>query len=112
MYEAFKERYLEAIENSIIFKTVMGTTDLPVLNSFIELVQMKVYMPREFIIKAGSYGNSMYFILEGDAVMIGLGNDIFGILKSGSHYNIDIGSGDNSQDIYYGKRIFHLVSRT
>jgi hypothetical protein len=101
---------MEAIENSILFKTIIGTTDLPVLNSFIELIQVKVYMPREFIIKAGSYGSSLYFILDGEAVIIGLGNTIVGILKPGSHYNIDIGTGEDSKDTYYGKRIFHLVS--
>lgn len=77
----------------------------------IELIQIKVYMPREFIIKAGSYGESLYFILEGEAVMIGLGHDIIGIFRSGSHFNVDIGTGEDSQEIYYGKRICHLVSQ-
>lgn len=112
MYDAFKERFIEAIESSILFKTVFGFTDMPILNSMIELVSLRVYLPREFIIKAGSHGQSLYFILEGEAVMIGLANDIIGILRTGSHYNIDIGTGDNSEEIYKGKRIFHLVSYT
>ena len=44
-------------------------------------------MPNEFIIKAGSFGDSLYFILEGEAVMIGLGNDIVGICRKGSHFS-------------------------
>ena len=80
------------------------------MNSVIELIQIQVFMPREFIIKAGSIGDSLYMILDGEAVMIGLGNDIISVLRSGSHYDMDIGNGKLSEDTHYGKRISHLVS--
>jgi len=67
-------------------------------------------MPRDFIIKAGSYGESLYFILDGEAIMIGLNNDILGILACGSHFNIDLGTGVHSKDNFYGKRLIHLMS--
>ena len=110
MYDAFRERYQEAIDCSLLFHSPNGSVDRQLLNSLVELITVQVYMPREFIIKAGSYGESLYLILDGEAVMFGLGNDILGILRSGAHFNLDIGTGDTSPEIYFGKRIVHLVS--
>lgn len=110
MYDAFRERYQEAIDGSLLFQSPQGDIDRNILNSLIELLTLRIYMPREFIIKAGSYGESLYFILEGEAVMFGLGNDVLGILRPGAHFNLDIGTGDTTPEIYFGKRIVHLVS--
>ena len=68
-------------------------------------------MPHEFIVKAGSYNECLYFILEGEAVIFGLGNQLLAIMRAGSHFNVDIGQIDPAQ-IYHGKRILHIVSTT
>ena len=67
-------------------------------------------MPRDFILKAGSHGESLYFILDGEAVMFGIDNDIIAILRCGSFFNNDISLSDNHKDNYYGKRICHIVT--
>ena len=91
MYDAFKERYQEAIQNSLIFKDANGKTDFAIVNSMIELIKIRVYMPHEFIVKAGSYDECLYFILDGEAVMFSLSNELLSIMRTGSHFNVDIG---------------------
>lgn len=44
-------------------------------------------MSSDFIIKGGSYGESLYVILDGEALMFGMNNEIIGIMKCGAHFN-------------------------
>ena len=87
-----QERYSEAFENSLLFKKGDGTLDTALIHSFAELVIFQVFMPREFIIKAGSLGNGMIFLLEGQTVMMGLDNDVIAILRPGTHYHNEFGA--------------------
>jgi len=57
------------------------------VNSIFELMKIRVYMNQEFIIKAGSYGQNFYLILDGEALMFGINNDLICIMKSGTHFN-------------------------
>lgn len=44
--------------------------------------------------------------------MVSLENDIFGILKTGTHYCNDLGTGLASRENFRGKCIFHLISHS
>ena len=66
-------------------------------------------MPREFIIKAGSVGDGLIFILEGQAVMMGLDNDVISILRPGAHHHNEFGVSE--KETYHGRRLFHLISQ-
>ncbi len=66
-------------------------------------------MPHDFLIRAGTHDENLYFVLDGEITMIGMSNVIIGVLSAGSHYNTDLGKGDNSKENYYGKAISHLV---
>lgn len=108
MYSAMQERYSEAFENSLLFKKRDGTLDMALIHSFAELVRFQVFMPREFIIKAGSHGDGLIFIMEGQAVMMGLDNDVIAILRPGTHHHNEFGVSE--KETYHGRRLFHLVS--
>lgn len=92
MYDAMRERFAESFESSIIFKEAADLTkmDLRIVNSFIEQMEIRVYMPRDFIIKAGSDDSNLYFILDGNALMFGIDDNLIGILSSGSHYSCEV----------------------
>jgi hypothetical protein len=60
------------------------------------------------MIKAGSLGDGLIFLLEGQAVMMGLDNEVIAILRPGAHHHNELGGTD--KEAYYGRRIFHLVS--
>lgn len=55
-------------------------------------MEIRVYMPKEFIIKAGCNDEKFYFILDGDALMVGMDDNLIGILSSGSHFSCNIGN--------------------
>ena len=67
-------------------------------------------MKNDIIVKAGSFGENMYIILDGEALLIGLNNDLLGIMRSGTHFNNDYGYTGN--EFFEGKRITHLVAKT
>ena len=91
MYDAMRERYQESFDSSIIFKD-RDKLELKIVNSFVEQMEIRVYMPKEFIIKAGSNDEKFYFILDGDALMVGMDDNLIGILSSGSHFSCNIGN--------------------
>jgi signal-transduction protein with cAMP-binding, CBS, and nucleotidyltransferase domain len=94
MYDAMRERFQESFESSIIFKEQENQVklDLRIVNSFIEQMEIRVYMPKDFIIKAGSNDENFYFILDGNALMFGIDDNLIGILSSGSHFSCNIGN--------------------
>ncbi len=74
--------------------------DIRIVNSFIEQTEIRVYMPKDFIIKAGSEDENFYFILDGSALMFGIDDDLIGILCSGSHYSCEV----TNNNLIYGGR--------
>jgi len=66
-------------------------------------------MARDFVVKGGSFGDSLYLILDGQAVVFGMNNEILSILRPGAHFSTDI-TADNFN--YQGKRIFHVVAQS
>lgn len=54
-------------------------------------MHIQIWMPHDFLIKAGSHDENFYIVLEGEIVMIGLTNEIISIMEPGSHFNTDIG---------------------
>jgi hypothetical protein len=66
-------------------------------------------MPEDFLLRAGTHDENLYFILDGEVTMIGINNVIIAILGAGTHFNTDLGQGENSRDNYYGKAVCHLV---
>jgi hypothetical protein len=55
------------------------------------------------------------FVMEGQAIMLGLDSDVITILRPGSHFHNDLGEdGEESSNhlSYFGRRIFHLVSQS
>jgi|LauGreDrversion4_2_1035121.scaffolds.fasta_scaffold438625_1 hypothetical protein len=72
-------------------------------------------MPNEYLIKAGSIGEGLIFVMEGQAVMLGLDADIVSILRPGAHFHNNVGEDEKESSCplsYYGRRIFHLVSQS
>ena len=114
MHDAFRERYREAFDSAILFKTPkkegeLQTIDNATFNSFIEMMMVRVYMPEDFLLRAGTHDENLYFILDGEVTMIGINNDIIAILGPGTHFNTDLGQGENSRKNYFGKAVCHLV---
>ena len=79
------------------------------VNSIFEVTKMRVYMSKDIIIKAGSFGMNLYLFLEGEAIMYGIDEEIIHIMTSGTHFNNDLG-GDLED--FQGKRICHIVAKT
>jgi hypothetical protein len=71
----------------LVFKNEMGDIDEAMVNSIFELMKIRVYMGNEFIVKCGTYGRSMYIILDGEALMFGINNELVCIMRSGTHYH-------------------------
>ena len=67
-------------------------------------------MRKDFIVKAGSYGKNLYIILDGEALVFGINNDLIGIMKSGTHFNNEMGS--SAKENFNGKRIVHIVAKS
>lgn len=67
-------------------------------------------MANDFMIKAGSYGENLYIIMDGEGLMLGLNNEIVGIMRSGTHFNNILG--DNAPEDFGGKRIVHIIAKT
>lgn len=105
-----RSRFQEAISNSLIFKNEAGNVDEPMINSIFEIMKIRVYMNNEFIIKCGSYGRNLYLILDGEALLFGINNDLVCILGSGSHFNNELD--DEEQETFEGKRICHIVAKS
>lgn len=57
------------------------------INSILSRIEKRVYLKKDFIIKAGSFGENLYIILDGEALVFGINNDLIGIMKSGTHFN-------------------------
>ena len=66
-------------------------------------------MKKDFIVKAGSYGDNIYIILDGEALVFGMNNDLIGIMRSGTHFSNKLGS--KIKEDFNGKRIFHIVAK-
>lgn len=66
-------------------------------------------MRNDFIVKVGSYGSNTYLILDGEAAIFGINNELMGILKSGCHYSSDVPKQLNN---FGKKRIVHVIART
>ena len=48
-------------------------------------------MPEDFLLRAGTHDENLYFILDGEVTMIGINNVIIAILGAGTHFNTDLG---------------------
>ena len=60
-------------------------------NSILELIEMRVYMQGDFIIKGGSFGEEMFIILDGEGLLFGINSDLIAIMKCGTHFNNELG---------------------
>jgi len=54
------------------------------------LIKIRIYMRNDFIVKVGSWGSSTYLVLDGEAAILGINNELMGLLKSGCHYSSDL----------------------
>ena len=54
MYDVIRERFSEGFENSLIFKNPFNESDEAIMNSFVQLMHIRVFMPKDFIVKVGS----------------------------------------------------------
>ena len=67
-------------------------------------------MNNEYIVKCGSYGRNLYLILDGEAVMFGINNELICILKSGTHFSNELE--EDVVENYGGKRLCHLIAKS
>lgn len=117
-------KYQEAIENSIIFKDDSGAIDVSLTNSIFKLIEVRIYMTNEFIIKCGQSVDETLIVLEGEAILIS-GFDqkitdpatgrscihesqVVGMMKVGSHFGNDLPQDDFN---FCNKAICHMVCR-
>ena len=80
------------------------------VNSIFERMEHRVYMKKDFIVKGGSYGKNLYIILEGEAIVFGMNNDIIGIMRNGCHFSNELGP--KVIEDFNGKRIVHIVAKS
>jgi len=74
-----------------------------------KLIKIRVYMRNDFIVKVGSWGSTTYLLLDGEAAILGINNELMGILKSGCHYSSDLPKKGNN---FGKKRIVHVIARS
>ncbi len=67
-------------------------------------------MKNDFIVKCGSHGQSLYFFLDGEALLVGLNGDLMHIMTCGTHFNNELGQ--DVQEDFSGKRICHIIAKT
>ncbi len=65
-------------------------------------------MSGEFIVRGGSYGKSLYIVLEGEAYMVGMDNQILGIMVRGAHFSNDLLPEVGN---FEKKRTLHIVTK-
>ena len=91
-------QYAEAIENSIIFKDETDNVETAIVNSAFSLIDIRVYMKNEFIVKLGEHITDTYIILDGKAnVFACYNNEFIGYLPVGYHFG---------NDLFYRKRAY------
>ena len=73
------------------------------------ILKVRIYLGNDFIVKVGSWGSNTYIIMDGEAAMYGINNELLGIMKSGSHFSNDLPSKMNN---FEKKRLVHIMART
>ncbi|CAI2367548.1 unnamed protein product [Moneuplotes crassus] len=99
----------EAANKSIIFKDDNGEVDNALTNSVMTFLEYRIYMDGDFIVIGGSSSMNTYFLLEGEAIIIGLNEEFIGYMKTGGHYSNDLD--DDNENTFDYKRPFHIVSK-
>lgn len=75
----------------MIFKNEYGQIDVPMSNSILELIEIRVYMSGDYVIKGGSYGEELYIILDGEGLLFGIDSELMAIMRCGTHFNNELG---------------------
>ena len=66
-------------------------------------------MPEDYMIKGGSYGECMYLILNGEALLFGMDSSLIGILRAGTFFHN--GCVPHTEN-YNHKRIVHVIAKS
>ena len=62
-------------------------------------------MAKEFIVIGGTYSTNTYVILDGEACVFGLNNEMIGIMRNGCHFSND------TKHVFENKRLCHIVAK-
>ena len=113
-YDIMLSRYSEAISASVVFRNEQAQIDIPLANSLFQAMKVRVYMQHDYIVKAGSYGQDMFIVLDGEALMFGLNNQLLGIMRSGTHYNNLLGEMlvEQEREKVTSKAVVHIFAKT
>jgi CRP-like cAMP-binding protein len=80
------------------------------VTSILEFMDIRTYIAKDIIIKCGSYGEDLFIILEGEALVFGINNELVGLMRHGSHFNNSYSESDAYD--YKGKRLIHMVAKS
>jgi len=70
--DIFLQIYRKAMKSSLLFRKLDGTFSKAAALSFLQLVQIRKYMNGDFVIKAGSPTDKIFFVLNGELQIVGI----------------------------------------
>ncbi len=81
--DIYLQIYQHAIENCILFRKLNGEFDKPAASSFIKLISIRKYMKGDILVKAGSLNSKIFFLLDGELLLVGINREKIGLITPG-----------------------------
>ena len=81
--DIYLQIYQHAIENCILFRKPSGEFDRSAATSFIKMITIRKYMKGDILTKAGSLNPEIYFLLEGEVMLLGINLEKIGTISPG-----------------------------
>jgi len=85
--DIFLQIYRKAMKSSMLFRKLDGTFEKAAALSFLQLVQIRKYMNGDFVIKAGSSTDKIYYVLNGELQIIGINKEKLSVAEPGQMLN-------------------------
>jgi signal-transduction protein with cAMP-binding, CBS, and nucleotidyltransferase domain len=68
-------------------KNERGMIDKPMVTTILQSMDIKPFMKSDMIVRLGSQSQDLFLILDGEALVFSINNELVGRLKKGSHFN-------------------------
>ena len=94
------EIYKKAITNSVLFKRPNMKFNEHAASSFLRLSKIEKYMKGDILLKAGSLSSRLFFLLDGELILIGINKAAITTVLPGALLNTTIKSGVSRQLVY------------
>lgn len=89
--DLLKSLYKKPIEQSDMFNITNDSQYMQLLRSFLQFMKIKIFMPNNLMIIAGSVYSDIYLILEGSAYIFNLNAQFCGELTPGNFFGAVFG---------------------